>query len=89
VTQLNVRQLPSPFLASARRAAANTTDGLFATAADEVLVSKTVFKNSGDVEETIDPKGTRTQFTFDHAGRMTKQIEDYGTGKLSRETQFG
>ena len=48
-----------------------------------------MFKNSGDVEETIDPKGTRTQFTFDHAGRMTKQIEDYGTGKLSRETQFG
>ncbi|MCI0539757.1 MAG: transglycosylase SLT domain-containing protein [Verrucomicrobiales bacterium] len=57
-------------------------------ASNDILVSKTLFKDSGDVDETIDPAGTRTQFTFDHAGRMTKQIEDYGSGKLNRETQF-
>jgi len=29
-----------------------------------------------------------TEFTFDDAGRLTKMVEDKGTGTLNRETQY-
>jgi len=51
-----------------------------------VLVNSTTYNISGDAYQKTDPKGVVTELTFDHAGQLTKKIEN--AGGLNRETQY-
>lgn len=55
---------------------------------DTVLVNSTAYNTAGEAYQTTDPKGTVTESTFDHAGRLTQKVEDKGVGTLNRETQY-
>jgi len=58
------------------------------TRSDIVLVSTNTFNARGEPSQSSNPKAVITQYTFDDAGRPTGQVEDYGVGKLNRETQY-
>ena len=53
---------------------------------DTVLVTTTEYNTRGEMFQTKDPKGTTMYFEFDHAGQMTKQIENYVDGVPSLDT---
>ncbi len=45
--------------------------------ADTVLVNSLTYNDAGDVETQTDPKGIQTRLAYDHAGRLTKTVENY------------
>ncbi len=53
---------------------------------DTVLVNSTAYNAAGEAYQTTDPKGVVTESTFDHAGQLTRKVED--VGGLARETQY-
>ncbi len=56
--------------------------------ADTRLVTTTAYNSAGEAYQVTDPKGVVTQSAWDAAARLTSTIEDYGTSKLNRETQY-
>jgi len=53
---------------------------------DTVLVNSTAYNTAGEAYQTTDPKGVVTESTLDHAGRLTRKVED--VGGLARDTQY-
>ena len=47
---------------------------------DTVLVTSTEYNTAGQAYKTTDPAGKENQSTFDDAGRVTKQIDNYTDG---------
>ena len=47
---------------------------------DTVLVTTTAYDSAGNPYQTIDPAGKETRQQFDHAGRVTKLIQNYVDG---------
>ena len=50
------------------------------TRSDTVLVTSTEYNTAGQAYKTTDPAGKESQSTFDDAGRVTKQIDNYTDG---------
>lgn len=54
----------------------NYVDGIYSAASpDEDLISETIYNRAGQVTETIDARGTKTQFAYDKAGRRLTVTE--------------
>jgi len=66
-----------------------TRSATIPTRSDTVLVASISYNSRGEAYQNTDPKGKITQLTIDDAGRMTVKVEDYGTGHLNRETDYG
>ena len=47
------------------------------TAADEDLITRTVYNSDGQVQETIDVLGQVTRFVYDAGGRQARTIQNY------------
>ncbi len=53
-----------------------------------VLVNGTTYDDASRVYQTTNPKSIVNQIGYDNASRTTETIEDYGTGKLNRTTNY-
>jgi RHS repeat-associated protein len=53
---------------------------------DTVLVSSTDYNDRGEAYRTVDPKGIDQRREWDHAGRLTKTIENYVDGVPSGDS---
>lgn len=58
------------------------------TRSDTILVTSTDFDDAGRAYQVTDPNGIVTKSVFDAQGRVTSQIDDFGTGTLNRTTNF-
>ena len=57
-----------------------TRPGTVPSRSDTVLVTTTEFDSAGQAYKTIDPAGREDRQVFDHAGRVTKSIQNYQDG---------
>lgn len=55
---------------------------------DTILVTSTDYDDAGRAYQITDPKAIVAKTVFDAAGRVTSRIDDFGTGKLNRTTNF-
>ena len=53
-----------------------------------ILVGTNGYDTSGNLATVTDPQGTVTQLSYDNLGRVTQQIENYGTGLLNKTTAY-
>ena len=53
-----------------------------------ILVGGNGYDTSGNLASVTDPQGTVTQLSYDNLGRVTQQIENYGTGLLNKTTAY-
>lgn len=55
---------------------------------DTILVTSTDYDDAGRAYQITDPKAIVAKTVFDAAGRVTSRIDDFGTSKLNRTTNF-
>jgi YD repeat-containing protein len=58
--------------------------GVAPARSDTILVSTTLYKDSGDANRTIDPMGIETHWENDHLGRRIKLMEGIVAGSFAR-----
>ena len=58
--------------------------GVAPARSDTILVSTTLYKDSGDANRSIDPMGIETHWENDHLGRRIKLMEGIVPGSLAR-----
>ncbi len=63
--------------------------GVAPARSDTILVSTTLYKDSGDANRTIDPMGIETHWENDHLGRRIKLMEGIVVGSFARTSSCG
>src|SRR3984957_19300663 len=53
-----------------------------------ILVGTNGYDTAGNLASVADPQGTVTHVSYDSLGRVTQQIENYGTGLLNKTTAY-